>query len=257
MLGRRPPTRCTRIARTWPAPEARPRSGRGSARRSARLRRRVETGARRATGWAATLRRRNDARFSNRGSTRGTARRRPRAAAARRTLLDGGEHGRARRIVRAGAGAEVPRPIKTELETVLRLDPAFMDGSADRALGRWYFKVPSLFGGSNKQAEEHLRASLTYNPNSTVSHFFLAELLVDDGRKATRRARSCKRVIDAPLRSAMGAGRSDYKEQGGSAARNNWRRSVTSQCTSQRLTLNTCRSRARFSGPTGRPAPCA
>src|SRR6478752_3166973 len=32
--------------------------------------------------------------------------------------------------------------IKTELETVLRLDPAYLQGSADRALGRWYFKVP-------------------------------------------------------------------------------------------------------------------
>ena len=31
--------------------------------------------------------------------------------------------------------------IKEELETVLRLDPAFQQGSADRALGRWYFKV--------------------------------------------------------------------------------------------------------------------
>ena len=56
--------------------------------------------------------------------------------------------------------------IKNELETVLRLDPAFQQGSADRALGRWYFKVPGLFGGSNKKSEEHLRKSLTYNPNS-------------------------------------------------------------------------------------------
>src|SRR6266851_2825484 len=74
--------------------------------------------------------------------------------------------------------------IKNELETVLRLDPAFQQGSADRALGRWYFKVPGLFGGSHKQAESHLKASLTYNEHSTISHYFLAELYVDDGRKA-------------------------------------------------------------------------
>ena len=54
--------------------------------------------------------------------------------------------------------------IKEELETVLRLDPAFQEGSADRALGRWYFKVPGLFGGSKKKSEQHLRQSLTYNP---------------------------------------------------------------------------------------------
>ena len=45
-------------------------------------------------------------------------------------------------------GLKYRKPIKEALETVLRLDPAFQDGSADRALGRWYFKVPRLFGGS-------------------------------------------------------------------------------------------------------------
>src|SRR6188768_1536424 len=58
--------------------------------------------------------------------------------------------------------------IKEELLAVLKLDPGFQQGSADRALGRWYFKVPALFGGSNKKAEEHLRRSLTYNPASTA-----------------------------------------------------------------------------------------
>ena len=96
------------------------------------------------------------------------------------------------------AGLKYRKPIKDELETVLRLDPAFQQGSADRALGRWYAKVPGLFGGSNKLAEEHLRASLKYNPNSTASHFFLAELLLDDGRKAEARA-ELQKVLDAPL----------------------------------------------------------
>src|SRR5262249_39727498 len=86
------------------------------------------------------------------------------------------------------AGLKYRKPIKDELETVLRLDPAFQQGSADRALGRWDFKVPGLFGGSHKKAEEHLRASLTYNANSTASHFFLAELLIDDHRTADARA---------------------------------------------------------------------
>ena len=58
--------------------------------------------------------------------------------------------------------------IKDALETVLRLDPAFQQGSADRALGRWYLKVPGLFGGSDKKSEEHLRKSLVYSPNSAV-----------------------------------------------------------------------------------------
>jgi hypothetical protein len=88
--------------------------------------------------------------------------------------------------------------IKEKLLLVLKLDPAFQDGSADRALGRWYFKVPGLFGGSNKKSEEHLRKSLTYNPDSSASHFFLAETLLDMGRTAEARA-ELQKVIDSPL----------------------------------------------------------
>ena len=95
-------------------------------------------------------------------------------------------------------GIKYRKPVKEALETVLRIDPAFMQGSADRALGRWYFKVPGMFGGSDKQSEAHLRASLKYNPTSTASHFFLAELLLDNNRKAEARA-ELQTVLDAPL----------------------------------------------------------
>jgi uncharacterized membrane protein len=88
--------------------------------------------------------------------------------------------------------------IKDQLETVLRLDAPFLQGSADRALGRWYYKVPGLFGGSNKKSEEHLRKSLTYNPQSTVTLFFLSETLIDEGKKEEARA-TLQKVIDAPL----------------------------------------------------------
>ena len=96
------------------------------------------------------------------------------------------------------AGLKYRGRIKDELETVLRLDPKFQQGSADRALGRWYYKVPGLFGGSHKLAEQHLRASLAYNATSTASHFFLAELLQDEGRKNDARA-ELQKVLDAPL----------------------------------------------------------
>jgi tetratricopeptide (TPR) repeat protein len=78
--------------------------------------------------------------------------------------------------------------IRDRLLAVLKLDPAFQQGSADRALGRWYYRVPGLLGGSKKKSEEHLRRSLTYNPNSTASLFFLAETLLalDREEEATR-----------------------------------------------------------------------
>ena len=88
--------------------------------------------------------------------------------------------------------------IRDSLELVLKLDPAFQQGSADRALGRWYFKVPGLFGGSRKKSEEHLRRSLTYNANSIASRVFLAETLLDMDRKAEAIA-ELQRVIELPL----------------------------------------------------------
>jgi tetratricopeptide (TPR) repeat protein len=88
--------------------------------------------------------------------------------------------------------------IKDALLTTLKIDPGFLDGSADRALGRWYFKVPGLFGGSNKRSEEHLRKSLTYNPNSVISHLFLGDTLADMGRKDEAR-KEYQAAIDAPF----------------------------------------------------------
>jgi len=81
------------------------------------------------------------------------------------------------------AGIRYRGEIKRELETVLALDPSFQKGSADRALGRWYFKVPRLFGGSNQKSLDHLRRSLTYDPNSAASLSFLADTLLDMNRR--------------------------------------------------------------------------
>jgi Putative Zn-dependent protease, contains TPR repeats len=94
-------------------------------------------------------------------------------------------------------GLKYRGPIRDELETVLKMDPAFLDGSADRALGRWYFKVPGLFGGDKKQSEQHLRKALTYNPKSVITRLFLAETLIELDRKAEA-AKELDAAIAAP-----------------------------------------------------------
>lgn len=102
--------------------------------------------------------------------------------------------------------------IKSELLLVLKLDPAFQQGSADRALGRWYFKVPGLLGGSNKRSEEHLRKSLTYDPTSTASRFFLAETLLDMGQNAEARS-ELQKVLDAPIDPEWAAEDREFKQK--------------------------------------------
>ena len=102
--------------------------------------------------------------------------------------------------------------IKDALLTVLRIDPAYQHGSADRALGRWYYKVPGLFGGSKQKSEEHLRKSLTYDVNSHASRFFLAETLFALDRDAEG-IDELKKVIAAPVDEEWGPEAREFKRK--------------------------------------------
>ena len=88
--------------------------------------------------------------------------------------------------------------IKDELETVLKMGEAWQQGSADRALGWWYHRVPGLFGGSESKAETYLRKALEYNPQSTATLYFLSEVLIERGKKDDAR-KTLQQVLDAPL----------------------------------------------------------
>ena len=102
--------------------------------------------------------------------------------------------------------------IRDELQTVLRIDPSFQNGSADRVLGRWYLEVPRLFGGSKQKSLEHLQRSLTYDPNSTISHYFLAETLDAMNRRAEARA-ELQKVLDAPPNPEWAPEDDDFKQK--------------------------------------------
>lgn len=96
------------------------------------------------------------------------------------------------------AGLRYRGAVKRELEMVLSIDPSYGEGLADRALGRWYLRVPALFGGSKKKSLEHLQRALTYDPTAAASHLFLAETyLAMDRREEARQ--ELQRVLDAPV----------------------------------------------------------
>ena len=100
--------------------------------------------------------------------------------------------------------------IRDELMRVLQLDPAFQGGSADRALGRWYYKVPGLFGGSNAKSEDHLRRSLAYDPANTASLYFLAETLIAMKRQKEA-ADALEKLIASPGDPGWGPEDREYK----------------------------------------------
>jgi hypothetical protein len=95
-------------------------------------------------------------------------------------------------------GIRYRAPIREALERVLAIDPGFQQGSADRALGRWYLQVPGLFGGDKRQSEVHLRKALAYNEQSIITRLFLAETLEALGRRAEA-VDQLRTAIAAPL----------------------------------------------------------
>jgi tetratricopeptide (TPR) repeat protein len=95
-------------------------------------------------------------------------------------------------------GIKYRTPIREALETVLAIDPVFLQGSADRALGRWYYKVPGMFGGDDHKSEQHLRKALGYNENSIITRLFLAETLDELGKHDEARGQ-LRAALSAPL----------------------------------------------------------
>ena len=97
------------------------------------------------------------------------------------------------------AGIHYKGLVKDELETVLKIDRAWQQGSADRALGEWYFKVPGALGGDDRKAEAHLRSALSYNPKNVATLFFLAQGLADDPKRTAEAITFLQQALDAPL----------------------------------------------------------
>ena len=109
-------------------------------------------------------------------------------------------------------GIRYRTPIRESLERCLKIDPSFLDGSPDRALGRWYYKVPGLFGGNKKKSEEHLRKALAYNPQSIITLLFLGETLHELDRTAEAR-KVLEAALAAPLSPEWAPEDRRFKEQ--------------------------------------------
>lgn len=108
------------------------------------------------------------------------------------------------------AGLKYRKPIKEALEKSAAIDPSYRQGSALRALGRWYCKVPGLFGGDKKKSLEYLNKALAHNPNSTITHYFLAETYVEMGKKAEAKA-ELQKVLELPSDPEFAPEDKDYK----------------------------------------------
>lgn len=93
------------------------------------------------------------------------------------------------------------KPIKQEMNLVIKLDPDYDMGSAYRMLGRVSQKVPGLAGGSKKKAVIYYQKALEIGPDSVLTHLFLAETYLslrkkDMARKTLEKALEAKDLTD-------------------------------------------------------------
>jgi tetratricopeptide (TPR) repeat protein len=66
---------------------------------------------------------------------------------------------------------------------VIKKDPAYEKGGPYRVLGRLYFKLPGLMGGSTAKAIENLKTAVQHGPQRWINHLYLAEVYLKEGQK--------------------------------------------------------------------------
>jgi tetratricopeptide (TPR) repeat protein len=69
--------------------------------------------------------------------------------------------------------------IISEMNKAIAIDGSYENGGAYCVLGRLYFKVPGIFGGSNKKSRLNLEKCRQIAPKNSVNLIFLAETYWD------------------------------------------------------------------------------
>ncbi|QPJ60900.1 MAG: tetratricopeptide repeat protein [Candidatus Nitronauta litoralis] len=68
------------------------------------------------------------------------------------------------------------------MKRAVELNPSLDGGGPYRALGRFYFQLPGLLGGSLKNAIQYLEKAMTYDPENWENLLFLGEAYIEDDR---------------------------------------------------------------------------
>jgi tetratricopeptide (TPR) repeat protein len=85
------------------------------------------------------------------------------------------------------AGLATVDDIRNEMETVLRLDEGYQDGSAYMVLGLVYLEAPKLVGGDPQKAVEEMEKGLRFGETNAFLRLHLAEAYLKVGRTADAR----------------------------------------------------------------------
>lgn len=91
-------------------------------------------------------------------------------------------------------GLATVNDIRSEMETVLRLNEGYQDGSAYMVLGLVYLNAPSVVGGDPKKAVEEMEKGLRFGEPNAFLHLHLAEAYKKVGRNDDAR-KELKKIL--------------------------------------------------------------
>jgi tetratricopeptide (TPR) repeat protein len=84
--------------------------------------------------------------------------------------------------------------IKTEMETVLKIDEKFQGGAAYLGLGQLYLQAPKVLGGDTDKAVENLKKGLAISPTNSLMKYYLAQAYESQNKDA-----DAKKLLDEVL----------------------------------------------------------
>lgn len=90
--------------------------------------------------------------------------------------VNNGKYGETRGVFKS---LSLVKPIKAAMNKVIELDRDYEEGGADRVLGRVYYKLPGIAGGSKEKSLEHLLKSKELGPDDALTRVYLAETYLD------------------------------------------------------------------------------
>lgn len=91
-------------------------------------------------------------------------------------------------------GLATVNDIRNEMQTVLRLNEGYQDGSAYMVLGLVYLNAPGIVGGDPKKAVEEMEKGLRFGEPNAFLHLHLAEAYKKVGRNDDAR-REIKKIL--------------------------------------------------------------
>lgn len=130
-----------------------------------------------------------------------------------------GSYGESRGVLKSLA---LVKPIRNEMEAVVRLDDKYHGGAGYRVLGVVDYKVPPFAGGSKKRALENLNKAMGIDATNAYNLYYMAEYyeIMNDRYKALDQLAQLEKCtpsvdVDAPdLKSIQEKGKKLHKKLG-------------------------------------------